>query len=318
MCRNILLYSISLILCLFTGCEKNDGKTVYPAPAPKTEIGKKLAAAPGIMASLYSDTTYVLTPGAQVTELAFLSYTGHAMRTFFFEVDLNSENITISQTTALDKKVGSGLQPVTEQAMEVDREDFKIWGGTNSDFFDNKNGTNLPHGIFHHDGEVQKDYFNSKITRKMSFFYMTSDKKAKVALEEEYEDVVATESIEEACGAGEFLVSDGNVIMSETSVEPRTCIGVSEDAKKVYIMVVDGRRYEYSFGMTLYEIATCMKAVGAFDAVNLDGGGSSTFYVRKDGAGFDEPERFQIRNWPTDNGGQERAVANGLVIVSEK
>ena len=51
------------------------------------------------------------------------------------------------------------------------------------------------------------------------------------------------------------------------------------------------------------------------DASNLDGGGSSTFIIRSK-AGFEE-NRFAIRNWPYDNGGVERAVANGLLVVTD-
>ena len=54
-----------------------------------------------------------------------------------------------------------------------------------------------------------------------------------------------------------------------------------------------------------------MKALGAKNAINLDGGGSSTFIIRKI-AGF-EDGRFAIRNWPYDNGGVEREVANGII-----
>lgn len=104
---------------------------------------------------------------------------------------------------------------------------------------------------------------------------------------------------------------------NDLSVEPRTCIGVSEDGTKVWIMVVDGRNFYYSNGMSFVELGQFMKAVGSYDAINLDGGGSSTFFVRS-APGFSADDRFEIRNWPTDGGGVERAVCNGLLIVSNK
>lgn len=75
---------------------------------------------------------------------------------------------------------------------------------------------------------------------------------------------------------------------------------------------------DVTFGTQWHEYAemgAVMKALGAKDAINLDGGGSSTFIIRSK-AGFEE-NRFAIRNWPYDNGGVERAVANGLLVVTD-
>ena len=85
----------------------------------------------------------------------------------------------------------------------------------------------------------------------------------------------------------------------------------------MYKRQVDGRNFYYSNGMSFVELGQFMKAVGSYDAINLDGGGSSTFFVRS-APGFSADDRFEIRNWPTDGGGVERAVCNGLLIVSNK
>ena len=109
-------------------------------------------------------------------------------------------------------------------------------------------------------------------------------------------------------GGGPVLVDDGVVPIppdpNDLSVEPRTCIGVSEDGTKVWIMVVDGRNFYYSNGMSFVELGQFMKAVGSYDAISAPG--------------FSAGDRFEIRNWPTDGGGVERAVCNGLLIVSNK
>ena len=304
------------ILAFSTGCTEKVIGPDFPAPDPKTEIGRAMAGADGIMASLYKDTCYTVTPGVEVTEMSYLSYSGHAMAAYFYEVDLNEEQVTIAMTTAANKPVGKALQPVTQQALAADSPEFYIWGGTNSDFFDMKKGTNLPHGIFVHNGVEQKGFFNPQIKRDMSFFYITKDKRAGIGLEAEYEEVAAEGNLLEACGGGELLVSHGNAMKPAGPEEPRTCVGISEDGKTVYIMVVDGRRYEYSFGITLVDLAKCMQSIGAFTAINLDGGGSTTFYVRDKKLADDDEGRFVVRNWPSDNGGLERSTANGLAIVS--
>jgi hypothetical protein len=83
---------------------------------------------------------------------------------------------------------------------------------------------------------------------------------------------------------------------------PRTALGYS--GHTLFMVVVDGRQPGYSVGMSLPELAQVMKDLGCTDALNVDGGGSSSLWVR--GA---------IANRPSD--GRERAVANGLVLFSK-
>jgi hypothetical protein len=83
---------------------------------------------------------------------------------------------------------------------------------------------------------------------------------------------------------------------------PRTAAGITAKGR-VILLVVDGRT-SASVGFTLYQLAREMKALGAVDAVNLDGGGSATMWVR--GLG--------VVNHPTDSTG-ERPVSNAIVIL---
>ncbi|MFN7131188.1 MAG: phosphodiester glycosidase family protein, partial [Myxococcales bacterium] len=86
-----------------------------------------------------------------------------------------------------------------------------------------------------------------------------------------------------------------------TARHPRTAVGLSQDARTLYLAVVDGRQTA-SVGMTCTELGNLMKGLGAYDALNLDGGGSSTMYVAGRG----------VVNSPSD--GTERVVANHLAI----
>lgn len=85
---------------------------------------------------------------------------------------------------------------------------------------------------------------------------------------------------------------------------PRTAIGMSRDGKTLIMMVVDGRGL--SVGVTTEMLADLMLRAGAWEALNLDGGGSSTMYTSVAG----------VRNWPSD--GRERKVGNGVFVVFEK
>ncbi len=78
---------------------------------------------------------------------------------------------------------------------------------------------------------------------------------------------------------------------------PRTAMGLSADRRTFYLVVVDGRSTR-SDGMYGTELAKVMETAGAWNAVNLDGGGSSTFWLRGEG----------VLNEPSD--GSSRSVAN--------
>jgi uncharacterized protein YigE (DUF2233 family) len=82
---------------------------------------------------------------------------------------------------------------------------------------------------------------------------------------------------------------------------PRTAIGVRKDGV-IVVAVVDGHRPEESIGLTIEELRKLMGALGAADAVNLDGGGSSAMVVR--GA---------LVNHPSDVDG-ERKVGDAILF----
>ncbi|MFG0304986.1 MAG: phosphodiester glycosidase family protein [Phycisphaerales bacterium JB040] len=108
---------------------------------------------------------------------------------------------------------------------------------------------------------------------------------------------------------GTLLVSDGVNTGATARVQPgtrnpRTAAGVTQDGNTLILAVIDGRQNNWSVGMTLPELADLMIQHGAWDAVNLDGGGSSSF-VYDDGV-------TQHENRPSD--GAHRAVANHLGV----
>lgn len=87
---------------------------------------------------------------------------------------------------------------------------------------------------------------------------------------------------------------------------PRTAVGVSKDGRFLYLAVIDGRVREYSMGTTGSETAYMMLALGAYNALNLDGGGSSTL-VEQDSTG-----KPVVINRPSDK--RERFDGNALGI----
>ena len=100
---------------------------------------------------------------------------------------------------------------------------------------------------------------------------------------------------------GEVVYEAIRFINGRDSNNPRTMFGYNEDRSKMVWCVVDGRGV--STGCTYPEGADIMKLFGCYDAVNVDGGGSSGMYLQP----------FGIVNHPSD--GKERAVSNGLFAV---
>jgi hypothetical protein len=91
---------------------------------------------------------------------------------------------------------------------------------------------------------------------------------------------------------------------------PRTAAAIASNGRRLLLVVVDGREMPYSDGMSLRELAVLMQALGARDAINLDGGGSSTLVAANPATGG----TLQIANRPSDKVG-ERAVGDALAIV---
>lgn len=85
---------------------------------------------------------------------------------------------------------------------------------------------------------------------------------------------------------GTLLVTDGENTgitsrVDPTRRHPRTAIGVDKLGQKVIIVVIDGRQPDHSIGINLPDLADLMIKYGADDAINLDGGGSSSFVYRQ-------------------------------------
>jgi hypothetical protein len=112
----------------------------------------------------------------------------------------------------------------------------------------------------------------------------------------------------DALGGNPRLVVDGAVADREVDGEGdffarhgRTAVGVTADGRML-LVVVDGRQPGYSRGMTLRELAELLQRLGATQAMNLDGGGSSEMVVNG-----------LTASRPSD--GQGRGIANALVVL---
>ena len=101
-----------------------------------------------------------------------------------------------------------------------------------------------------------------------------------------------------------LMLKDGVVETNEVwdELHPRTGWGFSQTGDTVIYCVVDGRGT--SIGCTTKVLAEIMQSAGAYTAINLDGGGSSSIYI----------DPFGPMNQCSD--GYERAVSNGMFVVN--
>lgn len=120
------------------------------------------------------------------------------------------------------------------------------------------------------------------------------------------EDIVGGRPTVAISGDRPLLVNGVRTVINNTIAHPRTAVGIDADGRKLFILVVDGRSAA-SRGYTMVELADLMTALGAENAINLDGGGSSAMYTRT-GTGA-----MGIVNEPSDGG--ERLVPNAFGVV---
>lgn len=104
--------------------------------------------------------------------------------------------------------------------------------------------------------------------------------------------------------SGEITVDENDEVGQAMNSNPRTAIGIISDCH--YVFVVSDGRTSKSEGLSLYELATFMKELGATCAYNLDGGGSSTMY-------FDG----EIINNPVSNGKSSKSSSSNERRVSD-
>jgi exopolysaccharide biosynthesis protein len=108
--------------------------------------------------------------------------------------------------------------------------------------------------------------------------------------------------VKTAIGVGRILIRDGkmpNVGPANQPRHPRSMIGWNRE--HLFFFVINGRQPGLSIGVTYPEMAALARDYGCTDAIELDGGGSSTLWAMG-------------RIWNSPSDGRPRAIANGLIL----
>lgn len=196
----------------------------------------------------------------------------------------------------------------TKQAQSMQtRRGENVVGAINAGGYDMSNGR--PSGAF-----VMNGVAINRATA--TTFWVDMDGKAHITDARTCNAALDAGNVREAVAGFGDIFENGHARsgLDNTTRASRTAIGIKADGTVVMLMV-DGRQAPYSVGMTMAEVAASMEALGCVEAVNLDGGGSSTFATQREG----EPENettagLTLRCRPSD--GYERKVSNTIMVLS--
>lgn len=287
---------------------------------------KEIAYKTDFITKVTSDTYTMLDDDVAMLQMQYQGQeagTDHPMTMYLYEVDLSGDvSIAVSCADDDDSSIKSTssskteLQTIREQlaAMQAGNASLTVLGGVNGDFFRTADN-NLIQGACYRKGTCLKDSFYQ--TGYNTIFAVKKDGTAMIMNQGQYASLKS--QIKEAVGGRQRLVAYGEVYGEDSEdYQPRTAVGVSEYGMTVYLLVIDGRDASWSYGAKYYDLAGILMAAGAYNAINLDGGGSSTF-VRRDGENGLTKDDYTVINKPKETNGTstEREVPNGLAIVKE-
>lgn len=272
-------------------------------PALVGTILERIIANSGMVKTVTSKSTVNTYNGMEENYLQFVDINNNPQSLFIVQVDLNNENLSYEIGTPSDG-AATGLQTVSEMinAKNENSKDKKVIAGINGDYFELATG--IP------SGPIVKNGIEIRTLSSASHCFVAALNNNLCVIGEGA--VLYKSSIfdmKEAVGAKHLLVSNG-VLLNPTdgARNPRTTAGVIGSSKLIFI-VLDGRQPGYSVGLNLNEIGAIHKAIGVKNAVNLDGGGSSTFIIK------DNADKYIIKNKVSD--GSPRKVGNSLLIMQK-
>jgi len=208
------------------------------------------------------------------------------------------QNINVFRVNLKKRKIAISYDPLKNTAVSKQVSGTDAIAAVNGGFFDFRNGGTVTYlksaGRIADKDTAKKWSRNSNINGAVMIksgarvFIDKAMPNSWYDAHNEYEDVLLT---------GPLMVKGRNkVSLPSTSltinIHPRTAIGI-RNHRRVILVTLDGRTNE-AFGMTIDELADLMKLLGCHDAVNLDGGGSTTMWIR--GKPFNG-----IVNMPCDN-----------------
>ena len=280
-----------------------------PDPEPDPEPGDAYY-------SVFSSDTTTVAPGVTQTINYALTKDDKQIVYYIATADIAREDVSIhANYHANDPSQGWAMSRVSDQMTAAQKrhsdpadtanyvEHYNAVVGVNADFYNMTTGAPsgalVMEGVEYHSGA------------SANFFAILKDGTAMIGSSSDY--AAYKDQIQEAVGGSVYLVKDGKSVVTSAadyynSRHSRTCVGITAEGK-VVLMVLDGRQEPFSAGGSAEELAQIMLDAGCVTAINLDGGGSTTFVAKQEGS-----NTLTVVNRPSD--GYERSVSSSLMVVS--
>ncbi len=264
---------------------------------------------------VFSSTYSTIAPGI-TQEISYATTADDKQMVYYIaKADINRSDVNIYANYNNHDGSTWAMSRVTDQMAAIQAEysdptsdkyieNYNAVVGVNADFYNMSTGR--PSGAFVMEGVTYQGVGNE------NFFAILKDGTPVIGGKAEWE--LYKDEVQEAVGASILLVKDGKFAFDKTNTgyygtrASRTCVGITEDGE-IVLLVVDGRQAPFSSGATSAELAQLMLEAGCVIAVNLDGGGSTTYAAKQEGA-----DQVTVVNSPSD--GYERSVSTSLVVVS--
>ncbi|RXM72242.1 hypothetical protein DP143_10660 [Clostridium tetani] len=248
--------------------------------------------------------TLEIVPGVTEKAYRFIDKDGKKQYVSLMEIRWTSSRVGVKAGTP-NNKDSYGMQSVINQAKASIASGDKVVGGVNGDFYYTVTGE--PIGIVYKNGKAVKANHASE----WNFFGVLEDGTPIIGDGKKYNEV--KDSLQEALGGNAILAREGRIYQTPSIGgyrEPRTAVGIKKDGT-IFFVTVDGRQEGHSAGISMPDLAQLMIDLGAVEALNLDGGGSSTFVSRKLGS-----SDLILKNKPS--GGIMRNVGNSWLVINKE
>ncbi|MEJ7913070.1 MAG: phosphodiester glycosidase family protein [Chitinophagaceae bacterium] len=297
-----MIFIVTVLLTAIGGCSREEAmipdSPLFPKQPFASGLTGKLFDRVNLIKSVVADTLTEIIPGVKQSTINYLDYAGKPMRLFILEVDLKNPQVRLKAGTP-NNRTQYSRQVVSDIARTQDTAGNRVVAAVNGDYFA---VSGEPQSIFFKNGIAVKPLF--RLCALCTFLSVNNDGVPAIVSKDR---TVDSTKIREAVGGFHYLIKDSlRVTQGEPSIEPRTAVGVTSN-RVVYFIVVDGRQADYSNGMSFAQLSEVFFALGVKDAINMDGGGSTTLVVK-------EGSDWKVRNKPSD--GTQRPVANAWTIVS--
>ncbi|MCA5005707.1 phosphodiester glycosidase family protein [Sphingobacterium bovistauri] len=318
----IRLFSVTLTTLFFIHCGKSEvPQEIVKEPEPTEEetpitpttptpidVIELIKTKSSLIKSIISTDTKILAEGITTYSIKYVNTTDRNMNISIIVADMGYKHVSaqvLNPYNSSDNK----FQNLPDMARANEEVGTKIWAAVNGDYFSWSNM--LTTGPFIHDGVIRK---GNPVGSSRPAFGITRvglpvflNPPASQSAVFQYGDNLLKHLI----GGNQWFIYNGNKItINDSTVEPRTAIGMRED-KKLIAITVDGRQASHSNGMSFVQLQSIYEALGAKFAFNLDGGGSTVSVARRGNSA-----EWDILNNPSEV--PLRAIANGIGFISTK